>query len=78
MVIAVHADRRESDLTPIPSDTLALWRNTGIKADANTSATETNTAPWRLWRYILVLALIAGTVESLFASRYLNEARPIQ
>ena len=28
-MVAVHADRLESDLTPIPQETLELWRNTG-------------------------------------------------
>ncbi len=28
-MVAVHADRLESDLTPIPQETLDLWRNTG-------------------------------------------------
>jgi hypothetical protein len=28
-LMAVHADRRESDLRKVPNDTLELWRNTG-------------------------------------------------
>ena len=32
-MVAVHADRRESDLTPIPQETLALWKNTGLGPD---------------------------------------------
>ena len=28
-LIAVHADRRESDLDVIPKETLALWQSTG-------------------------------------------------
>ena len=28
-LLAVHADRRESDLTPIPQETLDLWKATG-------------------------------------------------
>ncbi len=33
-MVAVHADRRESDLTPIPQETLVLWKNTGLGPDA--------------------------------------------
>ena len=32
-LVAVHADRRESDLTPMPQETLDLWRNTGRGPD---------------------------------------------
>ncbi len=31
-LVAVHADRRESDLRKVPNDTLELWRNTGSTA----------------------------------------------
>jgi hypothetical protein len=76
-LLAVHADRRESDLTTIPEETLLLWRNTGNSAavmDPAPSA-ERQTLPWSLWRYALLLVLIAALVESLFASRYLREER---
>jgi hypothetical protein len=72
-VEAVHADRRESDLTQIPAETLDLWRNTGSSATAVTGSTEQQTVPWALWRYVLALALAAAIVESIFASRYLRE-----
>ena len=75
-LLAVHPDRRESDLTVIPDETLVLWRNTGGMTPADqTAATQTSTAPWSLWRYALLLVLIAACVESVFASRYLKEER---
>ena len=73
-MVAVHADRRESDLTPVPPDTLELWRNTG-RAVANPSAgstDENHAKPWSLWRYALLLVLITAIIESLIASRYLS------
>jgi Aerotolerance regulator N-terminal/von Willebrand factor type A domain len=73
-LVAVHANRRESDLTPIPAETLELWRNTG-KAVASTdsaAAVDGSARPWSLWRYALILVLIAALVESLIASRYLS------
>ena len=75
-LMAVHPDRRESDLTVIPDETLVLWRNTGSMAPADKTATTQNlTAPWSLWRFVLLLVLIAACVESVFAARYLKEER---
>ena len=73
-MVAVHADRRESDLTPIPQETLDLWRNTGAGPQTtDASATgENQTRPWSLWRYALLLVLITAIIESLIASRYLS------
>jgi hypothetical protein len=81
VLMAVHTDRRESDLTPAPPENLELWRNTGVTAAGNgNSAQETGPGeqqirPWSLWRYALALVLIAALVESIFASRYLKEER---
>ncbi len=79
-LMAVHADRRESDLTTVSDETLTLWRNTGnTAAEANSrnggaqTGEEQQTRPWSLWRYALALVLLATVVESVFASRYLKE-----
>ena len=73
-MVAVHADRRESDLTPIPQETLELWRNTGKGPDPVTANGEAanQPRPWSLWRYALLLVLITAIIESLIASRYLS------
>jgi hypothetical protein len=73
-MVAVHADRRESDLTQVPKETLELWRNTGRGPDVPSSGTESaSTArPWSLWRYALLLVLIVAIIESVIASRYLS------
>ncbi len=74
-LIAVHADRRESDLRKVPNDTLELWRNTGsTTVEAKTGAPSTETRPFSLWRYFMVLVVAAALVESVFGSRYLKEA----
>ncbi len=76
LLMAVDADRRESDLRTIPDETLALWRNTGnVSAVAQSGPVERQTQPWSLWRYAMILALAAALVESVFASRYLKEER---
>jgi hypothetical protein len=74
-LVAVHADRRESDMSTIPADTLDLWKNTGQGGEApigpNGEPAE-QTRPWSLWRYALFLVLLFALTESIFASRYLS------
>jgi von Willebrand factor type A domain len=73
-MVAVHADRLESDLTPAPKDTLELWHNTGNgpeTASAN-SESASQPRPQSLWRYALLLVLIVAIIESVIASRYLS------
>jgi len=79
-LVAVHADRRESDLTPIPQETLDLWKNTGRGPDAPSgdgSAAENQPRPWSLWRYALLLVLITAIIESVLASRYLSVEKEV-
>lgn len=74
MLLAAHADRRESDLRRVPGETLKLWRNTGnTAAEIQTGVMEHQSRPWSLWRYVMILALVVAVVESMFASRYLRE-----
>lgn len=76
LLMAVDADRRESDLRAIPDETLALWRNTGTTAaEAPAGPVERQVQAWSLWRYALILVLFAALAESVFASRYLREER---
>ena len=79
--VAVHADRRESDLTPIPQETLDLWKNTGRGPDTPSSqdgsAAQNQPRPWSLWRYALLLVLITAIIESVLASRYLSVEKEV-
>jgi hypothetical protein len=72
--VAVHADRQESDLTPIPKETLELWHNTGVGVETSGpgDTSENAARPWSLWRYALLLVLITAIIESVIASRYLS------
>jgi len=71
-MVAVNADRREADLTLIPSETLTLWQNTGEgTAEAGVQAAEQQRR-WPLGWYFLLLVLAAVIVESLLAGRYLT------
>ena len=75
-VIAAHADRRESDLAPIPKETLDLWKGTGSLDPAGGAAAAAGDAadpkPWGLWPYILLLLLGVALAESVVASGYLR------
>jgi hypothetical protein len=76
-LLAVHADRRESDLTVIPDETLALWRATGsdqTAAGASGPGNEQDKKPWPLWPWLLLLLLIVAMAESLVADRHLRPA----
>jgi hypothetical protein len=80
-VVAVNPDRRESDLSPIPEETLALWRGTPGNGSplAGSTAAAAGAAPSRvpvsLWWYILLLMLVAAATESFVAARYLKVRR---
>jgi hypothetical protein len=78
-LVAVHADRRESDLTPIPQETLELWKNTGRGPDTPGSdpGAPAQARPWSLWRYALLLVLITAIIESVLASRYLSVEKEV-
>ncbi len=74
---AVNPDRRESDFTLIPADTLELWKNTGIppKGAANrssgTAGTSTQDDNAELWWYVLAALAILAVAESLLGNRHM-------
>jgi hypothetical protein len=77
-LIAVHADRRESDLDIIPKETLALWQGTGTTAPGGAGPGGDAPKPVSLWWYFALALLAASLAESFFASRYLSaEQEPV-
>jgi len=73
-VVGVNADRRESDLEPIPEDVLALWTGKGSpdsRQQANLGAHQDQERPRGFWWYAMFLVLVAALGESLLAARYL-------
>jgi hypothetical protein len=72
-LVAAHADRAESDLTPASPDTLALWRETGREPMSAGSAAQSieSSGKQEFWRWLLLLAVMALLAESFVASRYL-------
>ena len=79
-LVAAHADRRESELTPIPKETLDLWKGTGSTDTSGTGAVpgtaEAAEKPWGLWPYILLILLLVAVAESFIANGYLRPAAP--
>ncbi len=74
MLVAVHSDRRESDLTPVPDETLALWSKTGTHDEPLLAGSEEpHSQPLRLWRYVMILLLAVALAESFLASRHMSE-----
>lgn len=80
-LLAVHTDRRESDLTPIPKETLDLWGATGGAPTADASAAGAQSddlrKPWSLAPYLLILLILVAFAESIVADRYLRPAAPV-
>lgn len=74
-LIAANADRRESDLTRVPAETLALWHSVANDSATAAATVEHKIVPWSLWRYALLLLLAAALAESLFAGRYFRQER---
>ena len=76
--VGVNPDRRESDLSVMPSDVLALWSGNTGKQTAQASAAsagQEKSEPFGLWWYVMLLALAAAVAESWVASRYLGTRR---
>jgi hypothetical protein len=71
-LIAVNADRHESDLTPAPQETLSLWQNTANGTAGNGGAAqETDRKPLSLWWYVMIAVLGLAVAESLLGNRHL-------
>jgi hypothetical protein len=75
---AVNPDRRESDFTLVPADTLELWKNTGIasKPEVGSSADRTSQNKREdnaeLWWWVLVLLAMLAVAESVLGNRHMT------
>ncbi len=77
-LVAVNPDPRESSLARIEQDTLEIWRSTGRAAEATTAETGASpegAPPWRVWRLLLALLLLAVLLESTVGNRHLDAVR---
>jgi hypothetical protein len=73
---AVNPDRRESDFTLVPADTLELWKNTGIasKPEVGSAASQNNKRDdnAELWWWVLVLLAMLAVAESVLGNRHMT------
>jgi hypothetical protein len=71
-LVAVNPDRRESDFTVIPRETLALWQNTGQGLHAQSASVgESERKPLDFWWYVMILVLALAVAESLVGNWHL-------
>ena len=71
---AVNPDRRESDFTVVPAETVELWKNTGVaSASASSAAAGSNTRQVNseLWWWVLALLAVLAVAESILGNRHL-------
>jgi hypothetical protein len=73
-LVAVNADRRESDLARAAEDTLAMWRKTGGEP-GGAGAGQQQTARRSLWWFVLAAALALAAAESVVGNRHLAASR---
>jgi len=71
-LVAVNADRHESDLTPAAPDTLSLWQNTANGTAEAGSASAGEQKPLSLWWYVMLAVLALTVAESLLGNRHLS------
>jgi hypothetical protein len=78
-LVAVNADRHESDLDLIPPETLALWQNTAQGGREAASAGEAaQSKPVEFWWYVLLAVLALAVAESLLGNRHLTAVKEAQ
>jgi hypothetical protein len=71
-LVAVNADRHESDLTPAPAETLALWQNTAQRSSGGGAAAAAEQKPLSLWWYVMLIVLALAVAESLLGNQHLS------
>jgi hypothetical protein len=72
-LVAVNADRQESDLTPAPPESLSLWQNTANGTSSSGGGTLAgDQKPLSLWWYVMLLVLVLAVAESLLGNQHLS------
>ena len=70
-LVAVNADRHESDLDVIPAETMALWENTA-KASNAAAESDGERKPVSFWWYVMIAVLLLAVAESLLGNQHLS------
>ncbi len=71
-LVAVNADRRESDLTPAAPETLSLWQNTASGSAVPGGQAQSEQKPLSLWWYVMLAALALAVAESVLGNKHLG------
>ena len=71
-LVAVNADRHESDLTPVAPETLSLWQNTASGAPGKGGGEGAQQKPLSLWWYVMLAVLALALAESVLGNRHLS------
>ncbi len=73
---AVNPDRRESDFTLLTTDTVNLWKNTGVGSGSGTTAASAGNTEERseLWWWVLALLAVLAIAETVVGNRHLETA----
>jgi hypothetical protein len=72
-LVAVNSDRQESNLTPAPPESIALWQNTANGTSAETGGTSAGEQkPLSLWWYLMLAVLALAVAESLLGNQHLS------
>jgi hypothetical protein len=78
-LVGVNPDRRESDMAVIPEDVLKLWSGSGGSGAAAegvpNAEIQRKEAPYSLWWWVMLLALVAAVAESVVAVGHLGTQR---
>jgi hypothetical protein len=71
-LVAVNADRRESDLAQATPEALALWQNTANGSSGADGTTAGEQKPLSLWWYVMLAVLALAVAESLLGNQHLS------
>src|SRR5262245_707022 len=72
-LVAVNADRLESDLDVLPAETLTLWQNTGQGSASAAGAGEAGPGKKNsFWWYVLLAALALAVAETIVGNQHLS------
>jgi hypothetical protein len=70
-MVAVNADRQESNLTPASPETLSLWQNTANGTAGDGGQAQQDQKPLSLWWYVMLAVLALAIAESFLGNRHL-------
>jgi len=85
---SVNADRRESDFSLVPPETLELWKNTGIASKLGQSGQGQNSTSSavsadqrddraEIWPWVLAMLAVLAIAESVLGNRHMSAAAEV-